>query len=128
MLALSMPCIASGDDPARSAKRIQDAEDPYKTTPLPAAAARYVDKLERTTEQIERDQEKLKAGQIKREEYDKALADNKKQVAELAASLPQSAPVQTSAARASLKSPDTTLLPQFAFFMPSFRTSVSSCY
>ena len=103
---LSTPAFIAGADRSRAPERIVDAEDPYRTTPLDPKAAAGVEEVENISEQIADDQEKLKAGQIKQEEYDKSLAEKKQRVAEVAATQPKSAPVQTSAARFDIQAGD----------------------
>lgn len=99
MAALLAPAIGVGADPPNTRKRIQDPSNPYQTTPIDPADAGDVSKLEQEIVHIQSDQEKLKAGQLKQEEYDKAVAASKEKVADIAAKRPESAPVQTSAAR-----------------------------
>lgn len=103
---LAAPVFASAADDARLPKRIVEAEDPYRTTPMDSGQAADMNEIERTSERVAGDQEKLRAGQMKQEEYDKSLAEKKQRVAEIASKQPESAPVQTSAARFDIQAGD----------------------
>lgn len=103
------PASALGNDPAPKPKprRILDELAPGKTVPLPEVIATGVDTLERVIEQNQANQDKLKAGQMKQEDYDKSVVEIKQKVEDVAAKNPESAPVQTSAARADIQVGDT---------------------
>ena len=64
----------------------------------PAHAAQ-LDKIERTSEALAADQENLKSGKIKKEDYEKSLAQKKEEVAQIATQWPKSAPMLTGWAR-----------------------------
>lgn len=95
-----------GADPPRRPNRIVDQKNPGMTNPLAQREAKDVDDLERTSERIADSQEKLKTGQMKKEDYDRSLADATQKVAEIAAKNPASAPIQTSVARAYIQAGD----------------------
>ena len=65
-----------------------------------------MDVIERAADKIADNQEKLKAGQIKQEEYDKSLAEKKQRVDEIVDKQPKSAAVQTSGARFAIQAGD----------------------
>lgn len=69
------------------------------TNPLTQRDAQYVDDIERTAERLAENDERLQSGQINQEEHARSLAEATRQVAEIAAQNPDSAPVQTSVAR-----------------------------
>lgn len=89
---------AYGADSTHS-KGIVNKKDPRETNPMSADLAEYVGTLERAVETIADSQDKLKAGQIKPEEYAKTLAETTQAAAVIVAKRPESAPVQTSVAR-----------------------------
>ncbi len=96
-----MPSFALGGDPAvDTPKSILDDKNPGHTIPIDPREADYAGRLERGIEKNQADQEKLKSGQMKREDYDKSVVEMKQKIAEAAAVNPESASVQTSAARA----------------------------
>lgn len=95
-----------GADPSRKPNRIVDQKNPGMTNPLAQEDAYNVDTLERTAESIAENQEKLKTGQMKKEDYDRSLAQATRKVAEIGTKHPQSAPVQTSVARAYIQTGD----------------------
>jgi tetratricopeptide (TPR) repeat protein len=65
-----------------------------------------MDGSERAVENLKKQQADLKAGKLAQEAYDKSLAETKLKVEEGAAKFPESAPVQTSAARAFIQAGD----------------------
>ena len=89
---------ACGADQARP-KRIVSEADPHITNPMTARWAEDVGTLERKAEEVAQNQEKLKTGQIKQEDYDKSIADSLKLGEQIAAKNPESAPIHTSVAR-----------------------------
>lgn len=107
ILALGLaPAIASGVDPPLKPKTILDEKHPGRSSLFNAHEADSMDYCERAIDKTAADQENLKVGKITRQEYDKSLAETKQKVEEAAAKFPESAPVQTSAARAFIQAGD----------------------
>lgn len=97
---------AFGADP--SSAPILNKKKPGWTNPI--LSPNQADKVtiaEKEIQTIEDNRDKLKTGQMKPEEFDKSLAESKQKIAEAAAEEPESAPVQTSAARAYIVAGDT---------------------
>ncbi len=97
---------AFGDDLEAKPKRILSDKKPGWTAPIKTKDASEVNTLERMIDKNQADQERLKSGQMKKEDYDKSVVAMKQQIAEVAAANPESAPVQTSAARAYIQAGD----------------------
>ncbi len=107
IMALGLaPAIASGVDPASRPNQILDEKHPGRSSLLNPDQAENMDSCERSVEKLSTDQDNLKTGKITQQDYDKSLAETKQKVEEAAAKFPESAPVQTSAARAFIQAGD----------------------